>query len=63
MSSVTYKVLIEYKDENKLSVSRWLNIDIRLDQKSKSKTKNRSRAAEVAKQMYPGCTINQITFN
>ena len=60
--TITYRVLIEYKTLGQM-VSKWVNVDILLDQKSKSKAKNRLRAAEEVKKLYPSCVINQITYN
>ena len=56
-ATVVYKLLIEHQ-----GTSKWVDVEIVLDQKSKSKTKNRSRAATLAREQYPGCTINQIVY-
>lgn len=59
--TVTYQILIEYTQDDNV-INKWVDVDVVLDQKSKSKAKNRSRAASKVRDMYPKCTIHQILY-
>lgn len=60
--TVTYQVYIEHTQDN-ITEMRCVEVDVVLDQKSKSKAKNRSRAATMVKEMFPGCKVNQILYS
>ena len=59
--TVVYQVYIEYVKDDDV-VLKVVDVDVVLDQRSKSKARNRLRAADRAREMYPGCKVNQVIY-
>lgn len=60
--TVKYTVHLEHVEEGQ-KVQKKIEVNIVLDQRSKSKAKNRIRAANKAREMYPKCVVHLVTYD